>query len=220
MGTRDVPVHEIGGGGPVFKDYPRDSFEKVGEIDLEEDPQTPSKPIPSISSIKTLTREEPRKKMVKTLVGRTDLPWVQKLLAQQSKTSPSSRQPPTQTKQPTQPTRKSYRLVVQGFTRRSSTTKQGPPVVEETTTPTQASPVPGSEQASNKTNPPSSKRTPASWPVPKRKATSKYGPAAKSVEEPKFKRVKTLVPPSPNFAMFLRRSVVRGQIVKIGYFRE
>jgi len=53
-------------------------------------------------------------------------------------------------------------LAAQGFVRRSSTTKQGPPVVEEiesslegssikrpeTTTPTPVSPVPGSEQAS------------------------------------------------------------------------
>ena len=41
-GNRDVPVHEIGGGGPIFEDYPGNLFEKVGEIDLEEDPKTPS----------------------------------------------------------------------------------------------------------------------------------------------------------------------------------
>ena len=81
LGTGDVPVHEVGVGGPVFEDYPADSFEKVSEIDLEEDPQTPSEPVPSISSVETLTREEPRKKRAKTLVGRTDLPWVRKLLA-------------------------------------------------------------------------------------------------------------------------------------------
>ena len=90
----------------------------------------------------------------------------------------------------------------------------------ETPTKPQASPIPGSEQASTETNLPSSKQTPASRPVPKRKATSKHGLAAKSVEEPKSKRVKTLVPPSPNLEMFLKRSVVRGKIVKIDYFRE
>jgi len=81
IGTGDVPVHEIGGSGSVFEDYPGDSFEKVGEIDLEEDSQTPSEPVPSISSVEILTRDEPRKKRVKTLAGHTGLPWVRKLLA-------------------------------------------------------------------------------------------------------------------------------------------
>ena len=76
-----MSVHEIGGGGSIFEDYPGDSFENAGEINLEEDPQTPAEPIPSVSSIETLTSDEPRKKRVKTLVGRTDLPWVRKLLA-------------------------------------------------------------------------------------------------------------------------------------------
>jgi len=98
LGTGDVPIHEIGIGGPIFEDYPGDSFEKAGEVDLEEDPKTPAEPVPSISSVETLTRDEPRKKRMKTLAGRTDLPWVRKLLAQQSKTSPSSRQTSTHTK--------------------------------------------------------------------------------------------------------------------------
>ena len=74
LGTGDMPVHEIGDGGSVFEDYPGDSFEKVGEINLEEDSQTPSELVPSISSVETLTRDKPRKKRVKKLVGRTDLP--------------------------------------------------------------------------------------------------------------------------------------------------
>ena len=40
IGTGDALVHEIGGSGSIFEDYPGDSFEKVGEIDLEEEPQT------------------------------------------------------------------------------------------------------------------------------------------------------------------------------------
>ena len=36
-----MPVHEIGGGDSILEDYSGDSFEKVGEINLEEDPQTP-----------------------------------------------------------------------------------------------------------------------------------------------------------------------------------
>jgi len=99
LGTGAEPVNEIGGSGSVFEDYPGDSFEKVGEIDLEEGPQTPTEPVPSISSDETLTREGQQKKRVKTLTGRTDLPWVRKLLAQQSKSSSSSHQPSAQTKQ-------------------------------------------------------------------------------------------------------------------------
>jgi len=121
-------------------------------------------------------------------------------------------------------------LAAQGFIRRSSTTKQGPSVVEEIdsspegspikTPETTTSPVLGSEQASTETSPPSSKQTSASRPIPKTNATSKHGPAAKKAEESKSKRVKTSVPPSPNLEKFLKRSVVRGKIVKIGYFKE
>jgi len=145
---------------------------------------------------------------VKTLAVRTDLPWVRKLLAQRSKTSPSSHQPSTQTKQPTQPTRKSHQLAAQGFVRRSSTTKQGLPMVEEiksspegspfknpeTPAQPQASPIPESEQASTETSPPS-KQTPTSRPVLKRKATSKYDPAAKPSKESTSKWAKTPVLP-------------------------
>jgi len=98
LGTGDVLIHEIEGGGSVFEDYPGDSFEEVREINLEEDPQTPAEPVPSVSSVETLTSDEPRKKRVKTLARRIDLPWVRKLMAQRSKTSPSSHQPSTQTK--------------------------------------------------------------------------------------------------------------------------
>jgi len=101
-----------------------------------------------------------------------------------------------------------------------SSPKGSPIKRPETTTPTQASPVPGSEPTSTETIPPSSKQTPASQPISKRKATSKHGPAAKQAEEPKSKRVKTSVPPSPNLEQFLKRGVVRGKIVKVGYFRE
>jgi len=113
----------------------------VGEIDLEEGPQTPTEPVPSNPTDETLIREGPRKKRVKILAGRTDLPWAWKLLAQQSKSSSSSRQPSVQTKQPTQPTRKSYQLAAQEFTRRSSTTKQGPSVVEEIESSLEGSPI-------------------------------------------------------------------------------
>ena len=108
LGTGDEPVHEVGGGDSIFKDHPGDLFEKTGEINLEEDSQTPVEPVLSVSSVETLTSDKPRKKRVKTLAGRTDLPWVRKLLAQRSKTFPASCQPSTQTNQHSQPTRKSH----------------------------------------------------------------------------------------------------------------
>jgi len=207
-----------------------DSFEKVGEINLEEDPQTPTEPVPSVPSDETLTSAELRKKRLKTLAGRTDLPWVRKMLAQRSKAPPASPQPSSQT---SQPTRKSYWLAAQGFVRRSSTTKQGPSVIEEiesspegspiknpeTPAAPQDSPVLDSEQESTETSP-LSKQTPTSRPVLKRKATFKQGPTPKPFEEPSSKRVKTSVTPSPKLETFLKRGVVGGELVKIGYFRE
>jgi len=80
LGTGAEHVHEFGGSGseslPVFEDYPGDMFEKVGEINLDEGSQTPTKPVPAIPTDDTLTREGTQKRRVKTLAGRTDLPWV------------------------------------------------------------------------------------------------------------------------------------------------
>jgi len=123
-------------------------------------------------------------------------------------------------------------LAAQGFVR-SSTTKQGPPAIEdnesspegspikdlETPAASDVSPVLESEQASTETSP-LSKQTPTSQPVLKRKATSKQGPAPKSVEETSSKRAKTSVTPSPKLDKFLKRGVERGKIVKVGYFKE
>jgi len=79
------------------------------------------------------------------------------------------------------------------------------------------SPVLGSEQASTET---SSKQTPTSRPVLKRKAIAIQSPAFKTAQEPSFKWAKTAVAPSPKLEKFLKRCVVRGKIVKVGYFRE
>jgi len=121
MGIGNLPVHRAEGGDFIFEDYPGDAFEKVGEIDLEETPQTPSEPVLTVPSSETPTTGELRSKRIKTLAGCTDLPWVRKMLAQHTQTSPSSHQ--SSHKQPTQPTRKSHRLAAQGFVRRSSSTK-------------------------------------------------------------------------------------------------
>jgi len=81
MGTGDVPDHDTGVGDSHFEDYPGHDFEKVGEFTPEETPQSPSAPAPKIPAEETPTSTEPRRKRFKTLAVRTDLPWVQKLIA-------------------------------------------------------------------------------------------------------------------------------------------
>jgi len=121
LGTGDLPVREVGEGDLFFEDYLGDDFEKVGEYTQEETSQTPLNPAPEHPTEPVPSSTKPRKKRIKTLAGRTDLPWVRKLAALKGKTSSSSKQTPQ--KQPSQPTRKSYRLDAQGV--RSSSVNQG-----------------------------------------------------------------------------------------------
>jgi len=128
LGTGSEPVRDFGEVSseslPVFEDYPGDSFEKVGEIDLDEGPQTPSELVPPIPTGETLIGEGTRKKRIKTTAGRTDLPFARKFLAQQSKSSsPLSRLPSAPSKPTPKPTIKSYRLATQGFPRKASASK-------------------------------------------------------------------------------------------------
>jgi len=68
------------------------------------------------------------------------------------------------------------------------------------------------------------RKTTFQTPVSKRMASSKqspkWGPSEKEVEEPKSKKAKTSTLLSPNLAKFLQRSVVRGNIVTVAYFKE
>jgi len=222
-----MPVHDMEAGDSHFEDFPGDDFEQVGEFVPEEAPQTPADPVPEISSEQTPSSVEPRRKRIKTLVGQTDFPWVRKLIALKAKTSSSSQQTPK--KQPSQPTRKSYRLAAQGV--RSSFINQGPPVIMEISSSSeespvktpepaaepQESPVLKSEQASTENSP---KQTPTSQPVLKRKAEAQSSPSPKSTAEPSAKRVKSNVAPSPKLEKFLKREVVRGKLVKVSCFQE
>jgi len=79
------------------------------------------------------------------------------------------------------------------------------------------SPILESEQASTETNP---KQTPTSQPVLKRKAEAQQSPSPKPAIVPSVKRAKSEVAPSPKLEKFLKRGVVRGKIVKVGYFQE
>jgi len=95
---------------------------------------------------------------------------------------------------------------------------EGSPIKSpETPTVPQDSPVLESEQVSTETSP---KQTPTSRPVLKRKAETQQSPTLKPAEEPSSKRAKSAVAPSPKLDKFLKRGVVRGKIVKAGYFRE
>ena len=223
----DKPVHEImeertgaeKEGDSPFKDFPGDDFEKVGEYTPEETSQSPSTPLPENPAEQTPSSAEPRTKRIKIPAGRTDLPWVRKLIALKSKTSPSSQQ--TSQKEPCQPTRKSYRLAAQGVVR-TSTTKQGPPVIEEilsssegspiktleTAAAPQESPILESEHASTENSP---KQTPTSWPVLKRKVEITQSPSPKPAAEPSAERAKSEVAPSPKLEKFLKMGVVRGK---------
>ena len=71
--TKDMPVRSVGEGDLHLEDYPGDDFEKVEEYTHEETSQTPSTPAPEHPA-ETPSSAERRKKRIKTLVGRTDLP--------------------------------------------------------------------------------------------------------------------------------------------------
>ena len=92
MGTGDLAVHGIGEGDSHFDDYLGDDFERAGEHTPEETSQSPSTATPEKPVEETPASSEPRRKRIKTLAGRTDLPWVQKFIALKSKTSLSSQQ--------------------------------------------------------------------------------------------------------------------------------
>ena len=95
---------------------------------------------------------------------------------------------------------------------------EGSPIkTPETPAVPQDSPVLESEQASTETSP---KQTPTSRPVLKRKVEAQQSPSPKPAAVPSAKRAKSEVVPSPKLEKFLKRGVVRGKIVKVGYFQE
>jgi len=95
---------------------------------------------------------------------------------------------------------------------------EGSPIkTSETAAAPQESPILESEQASTKNSP---KQTLTSRPVLKRKAEAQPSPATQPFGEPSAKRSKPVVAPSPKLEKFLKRGVVRGKIVKVGYFQE
>jgi len=95
---------------------------------------------------------------------------------------------------------------------------EGSPIINpETSAVPHDSPVLESEQASTETSP---KQTPTSRPVLTRKGEAQQSPTPKPAAAPSAKRAKSEVAPSPKLEKFLKRGVVRGKIVKVGYFQE
>jgi len=95
----------------VFEDKLDDPFDKVADINVNEEPETPHETIQSTPVDKPQTGEGLRRKRIKTPAGRIDLPPVCEFLTIQLKSSsPSSQQKSAPPKPTLKPTRKSFRL--------------------------------------------------------------------------------------------------------------
>ena len=81
------PDLESGVGDLRMEDFPEDVFEKVRDLSPEPSQGTPVQG--KEQAAQTPSGSEPRKKRVKSLAGRTDLPWVRKLQALRAKSSAS-----------------------------------------------------------------------------------------------------------------------------------
>ena len=234
-GTRQEPVPaeveqysggalemDSGLGALRIEDFPGDEFEKVRELSPEGSTETPLAPS-SEQPAESPSSGEPRKKRIKTLAGRTDLPWVRKLQALRAKTSSSAPKSP-----PAQPSRKSHRLMAQEIRARAhgqktpvidliQSSSEGSPVKVPVSQPDQPAetPVQKSEQASTESSP---HKSPSSKPVPKRKAVD-LTPASHSTE-PFAKKPNAAITPSPKLEKFQKRGVVRGKVVKVQYFQD
>jgi len=110
------------------EDFPEDVFEKVGDLSPEQSQGPPVRGQEQASQ--TPLDSVPRRKRMKTLAGRTDLPWVQKIQALRAQSSASP---------PVQPTRKSFRLAAQET--RGSRARQGSPIIEEIPSSSEGSPI-------------------------------------------------------------------------------
>ena len=209
---------DLGPGGDDLReeDFPEDVFEKVGDLSpvqscgpaVQAHEQAVQSPLDSV----------PRKKRMKTLAGRTDLPWVRKLQALRAQSSAAP---------PAQPTRKSFRLAAQET--RGKRARQGSPSIEEIPSSSEGSPirdldhevehpappVRATEQTDSDSSPESTPR-----PAPKRKAVAPSGSATPSSAGPFSKRPRTELTLSEKLDKFQRRGIVRGKIVRASYFRD
>ena len=93
--TGDVPVQEFMKKGTGPEPVPEEAGERTGGKPVLEEVvgELGSAPVPKHPA-ETPSSDEPRKKRIRTLAGRTDLPWVRKLTALKAKTSSSSQKSP------------------------------------------------------------------------------------------------------------------------------
>ena len=151
----------------------------------------------------------------------------------------------TQPKPSAQPTRKSFRVAIQSTQKprkHSGSSKQSPPEIEEIIfspeelslqdpeiTPEEQGPpkTPAVSKSAASAEPPSKPTLSApKKSIAKRKLSPKQpptqGPTEKSPIKPSAKKAKKTAPlvPSSRLAQLLKRSVVRGKIMKVQYFEE
>jgi len=97
----------------IFEENVDMSFDKVVDFERDEEVDTPV----VIVQLKTISLPQPseglKRKRIKTLAGRTDLPLVHQFRTMQAKASSSPSQPKsTQPKPSAKPTRKSFRIAI------------------------------------------------------------------------------------------------------------
>jgi len=111
------------------------SFDKVADFEGDEEVDPPV----VILQPKTISLPQPseglRKKRIKTLASRTDLPLVRQFLAMQAKAASSpSQSKSTKPKPSAKPTRKSFQIAIQSTQKprkKSGYSKRSPPEIEE-----------------------------------------------------------------------------------------
>jgi len=90
MGTGDMPVREMGWVILTLRIFRVMILRRWGNSLLRKPHKHPVTLLLRFPRRKTPSNAEPRRKRIKTSAGRTDLPWVRKLIALKSQTSPSS----------------------------------------------------------------------------------------------------------------------------------
>jgi len=130
--TGPEPVPETGEVEPplVFEEDVDESFDKVADFEKDKEVEIPILAVQSTTLKVPQTSEGQKKKQIKTLVGRTDLLLVRQFKAMQAKASFSPSQPKSAKPKPApKPSRKSFRLASQSFSRtvkKTDSSKQSP----------------------------------------------------------------------------------------------
>jgi len=108
-----------------------DSFDRVADFEKDEEVEIPILEVQPTTLKVPQTSEGQKKKRIKTPAGRTDLPLACQFKAMQAKASSSPSQPKSVKPKPTpKPSRKSFCLTSQNFSRtlkKTDSSKQSPP---------------------------------------------------------------------------------------------